>query len=196
MLMVVAISTFTASLYAVDHAPSDIRLTKAKIQRARNLSSSYVTIAKLNFKKGSKELLEAQKLYADAQAKYGDWASYVSDSIRMGKTRHLNTDPEYDRKASDLGKSAEAFVSYVDSITNGQSKAVDPIFAALSGLGVTLWNDIISQATQQREAAAKDFLAETDWPFWSQISDGSVPTPTPPAGGPAPPTASSKSKSP
>jgi len=114
----------------------------------------------------------------------------------MGKKRHLNTDPNYDKKASDLDKSAEEFVNYVHTTANGQSKAVDPIFAALSGLGVTFWNDFINQTTQQREAAAKDFLAETNWPFWSEIPDGTVPTPTPAAGGTAPPTASSKSKSP
>jgi hypothetical protein len=194
--------------FAGDAKQTDsVGITIAKIVKARDYTAQFVVLAKKSFKEGTPEYNQAFKLYATAYSDYGAWDAYLAEALATGRIKEkkpLPNDSQYDDLSSSATKSATAFVSYVDSNTQGQSKAVVAILSSLADLGLKLWTGISDKNTKDRTAASKRFSDATAWQSWVQITDGSAPKPaptqtdttpakTPPA---AKPTSNDKAKSP
>lgn len=176
VLMVLGAGQIT--LRAADKPQSSIDATVARVVKARDYTAQFVVLAKKSFKEGSPEYNQAFKLYAEAFSDYNGWNAYVASALASGRIKDkkpLPNDSNYDDISASAVKSATAFVSYVDSNTQGQSKAVVAILSQLADFGLKLWAGISTKNAQDRAAASKRFVDATTWQSWEQIKDGSVP---------------------
>jgi hypothetical protein len=171
----------SSGCFAADSQPTDtVGITIAKIVKARDYTAQFVVLAKKSFKEGSPEYNQAFKLYAEAYSDYGAWDAYLADALATGRVKDrkpLPNDSHYDDLSSSATKGATAFVSYVDSNTQGQSKAVVSVLSSLADLGLKLWTGISDKKSKDRTAASKRFSDATAWQSWEQITDGSSPKP-------------------
>jgi hypothetical protein len=147
-------------------AQDEIAKTTSEIVKAREYTASYVALAKQKLK--DDDLVQAQKLYADAYADYSGWNSYVETALRNGKAKKLNLDDQYQKQAEDATKAATKFVGFVDTKT-GQTKAVVAVLSSLADLGLKLWNGVKDRQTKDRNTAADSFAKATKWSSWSDI---------------------------
>ena len=212
MLLTCVVVALEIGCFSADTKQTDsVGITIAKIVKARDYTAQFVVLAKKSFKEGTPEYNQAFKLYATAYSDYGAWNAYLAEALATGRVKEkkpLPNDSQYDDLSSSATKSATTFVSYVDSNTQGQSKAVVAILSSLADLGLKLWTGISDKNTKDRTAASKRFSDATTWQSWEQVTDGSAPKPapaptetpsdkskakTPPA---AKPTSNDKSKSP
>jgi hypothetical protein len=154
----------------------------AKVVKARDYTTQFVVLAKKSFKEGTPEYNQAFKLYAAAYSDYDSWNAYLTSALAAGRVKGrtaLPHDSKYDDLSAAATNSATKFVSYVDSNTPGQEKAVVTILSSLADLGLKLWTGISKKITDDRNALSKRFADATQWQSWEQISDGSAPIPKP-----------------
>jgi len=167
---------FSARAHA-QTSPASVNEIIAQIVKARDLSSGYVSLASSTFAKGTPDYIQSQKLYIAAYSDNTAWNAYVAAAIRAGKLKHLNNDDEYQKLSDTAAKSSTTFVTYVDTKTQPQSKAVLTILSSLADLGIKLWTDVSDKITKDRELTASNFEKATKWVSW----DGLVAAPTAPS---------------
>jgi hypothetical protein len=170
--------------------PASVNEIIAQIVKVRDFSSGYVSLANSNFAKGTPDYVQSQKLYIAAYSDNTAWNAYVAAAIRAGKLKHLNNDDEYQKLSDTAAKSSTVFVTYVDTKTQPQSRAVLTILSSLADLGIKLWTDVSDKITRDRELTASNFEKATKWVSW----DGLVAAPIAPGDSPKPkPSGSSTS---
>jgi len=182
MLVLLGLACIATKAEGADTATSNIDATIAQVVRARDYTAQFVVLAKKSFKAGSPEYNQAFKLYAAAYSDYGAWDAYLASALASGRVKDkkpLPNDSHYDDLSSTATKSATVFVSYVDTNTQGASKAVVAILSSLADLGLKLWTGISAKKAQDRAALSKRFSDATVWQTWEQITDGSSPNVAP-----------------
>lgn len=171
-VITLSISTLVVNAGEKPQPKRDIAYFVGSIVEARNLTESYVAIAKDHLDSKTDAYTTAQEKYAAAYAKYSAWLAQLETAISTGKSAHLDENADFLQRGQDAGNAAKEFVEYVDQASKTQTKAITTILSSLAETGLKLWQGFV----EQRKKNAKDLIADLDqrakWKSWSELVAG------------------------
>jgi hypothetical protein len=157
----------------------DIAYFVGSMVEARNLTESYVGIARDHLDPKSDAYTTSQEKYAAAYSKYSGWLGQLETAISTGKSAHLDEDAEFIQRGEEASAAAKDFVEFVDRASKTQTRAVTTILSSLADTGLKLWQGFV----EQKKKNAKDLIADLDqrakWKSWSELLSGPVKSQSP-----------------